>query len=88
MNLSANNRSVLISPLGASKGLLFSALSLIKPDFCLVLTGKEYAGIAEEIFKILPALAHLDPAPPVIRKVGRVLIFTASYHAFPKAVYP
>jgi len=52
MNLSANNRSVLISPLGASKGLLFSALSLIKPDFCLVLTSKEYAGIAEEVFKI------------------------------------
>lgn len=43
---------VLISPLGGSKGLLFSALSLIKPGLAIVLTSKEFTHAAAEIFEL------------------------------------
>jgi len=42
---------LLITPLGFSKGLLYSALRLINPDNCMIITSKEAAGSIPEILK-------------------------------------
>ncbi|MFZ5952057.1 MAG: hypothetical protein ACOYXC_15220 [Candidatus Rifleibacteriota bacterium] len=52
MNQSSEKRKVLISPLGASKGLLFSALNILKPSLVIVLTSHEFAKAAEEVFEL------------------------------------
>jgi hypothetical protein len=44
-------KTVLISPLGASKGLLYTALQLTKPMLVVVLTSKEFSVSAEEILE-------------------------------------
>lgn len=42
-------KSVLISPLGASKGLLYSALHILKPTTAVVLTSEKFKISANEI---------------------------------------
>lgn len=51
MMQSVKERQVLISPLGASKGLLFTALNLVKPFLAIVLTSIDFCASAAEILE-------------------------------------
>jgi len=51
LELGGGGGRLLVTPLGYSKGLLYSAIKQIKPDYCLIVTSKDAGMNVDEILK-------------------------------------
>ncbi len=51
LELGGGGGRLLVTPLGYSKGLLYSAIKKIKPDYCLIITSKDAGIHVDEIIK-------------------------------------
>lgn len=52
LELGGGGGRLLVTPLGYSKGLLYSALKQIKPDLCMIITSKDAGVNVDEILKV------------------------------------